>query len=200
MKIVIAGAGDVGFHLAKLLAQEQQDIILVDTSQDVLDYAQTHLDVLTQKGDSTSIKVLHDANVSKADLVLAMTTSENDNIVTAILAKKLGAKQTVARVNNPEYLSKEQKLIFRELGIDKLISPKEFATQEIDRLLELCETTDNFEFEDGAVNLVGVTLDDSSAYLGQSILEINQSSAVPFTPVAILRNCLLYTSPSPRDS
>jgi len=187
MKIVIAGAGDVGFHLTKLLAQEQQDIILIDTNQDVLDYAKTHVDVLTQKGDSTSIKVLNEASISKADLVLAMTTSENDNIVTAILAKKLGAKQTVARVNNPEYLSKEQKLVFKELGIDKLISPKEFATQEIERLLELCETTDNFEFENGAVNLIGITLDDSSAYVGQSIYEINNSAKVPFKPVAILR-------------
>lgn len=187
MKIVIAGAGDVGFHLAKLLAQEQQDIILIDTNQDVLDYAQAHLDVLTKKGDSTSIKILNEANVFNADLVLAMTTSENDNIVTAILSKKLGAKQTVARVNNPEYLSHEQKAIFRELGIDKLISPREFATQEIDRLLELCETTDNFEFENGAVNLVGITLDDSSPYVGQSILEVNQTSTVSFTPVAILR-------------
>lgn len=187
MKIVIAGAGDVGFHLAKLLAEEQQDIILIDTNKEVLDYAQTHLDVLVLGGDSTSIKVLKDANVPEADLVLAMTTSENDNIVTCILAKKLGAKQTVARVNNHEYLSKDQKRIFEELGIDKIISPKEFATQEIERLLELCEATDNFEFEDGAATLVGVTLDDSSAYVGKALYEIDQSSAVVFKPVAILR-------------
>lgn len=187
MKIVIAGAGDVGFHLAKLLAQEQQDIILIDRNQDVLDYALGHLDVLGQRGDSTSIKVLKDARVDQADLVLAMTTSENDNIVTAILAKKLGAKQTVARVNNPEYLSKEQKIIFQELGIDKLISPVEFATEEIGRLLELCEATDNFEFENGAATLVGITLDDSSSFVGKSVHEINATSGVPFRPVAILR-------------
>jgi len=187
MKIVIAGAGDVGFHLAKLLAQEQQDIVLIDTNQEVLDYAQTHIDVLGQKGDSTSIKVLKDARVPDADLVLAMTTSENDNLVTAILAKKLGAKQTVARVNNPEYLSEDQKIVFQELGIDKLISPVEFATQEIERLLELCEATDNFEFENGAATLVGVTLDDSSTFVNRSIHEIDQSAAVPFRPVAILR-------------
>ncbi len=187
MKIVIAGAGDVGFHLAQLLAQEQQDIILIDTNTDVLDYAQSHLDVLVQKGDATSIKVLNDANVSKADLVLALTTSEKVNLVTAILAKKLGARKTIARVNNPEYLSKEQKLVFNELGIDKLISPQEFAVREIERLLELCEATDNFEFENGAVTLIGITLDDSSSFVGRTISEIDRTMEVQFRPIAILR-------------
>lgn len=187
MKIVIAGAGDVGSHLARLLSHEQQDIILIDTNQEVLDYAQSHLDVITKLGDSTSLKILQESDVPRADLVLAMTTSENDNIVTCILAKKLGARQTIARVYNPEYLSREQKDIFRELGIDKLISPIEFATQEIERLLELCEATDNFEFENGTASLIGVKLDDSSSFVDKSIEEIDKAVAVPFNPVAILR-------------
>ena len=114
MKIVIAGAGDVGFHLAELLSFENQDIILVDANQDVLDYAATHLDVMTIKGDSSSIDVLEQADVERAKLVLAVTTSEKTNLITAILAKKLGAKQTIARVNNPEYLSENQRLLFNE--------------------------------------------------------------------------------------
>ena len=88
MKIVIAGAGDIGFHLAKLLALEQQDIILIDTNQDVLDYVATHLDVSIIKGDSSSVSVLNEAGVKNAKLFLAVTTSEKNNLITAILAKK----------------------------------------------------------------------------------------------------------------
>ncbi|HMQ63821.1 MAG TPA: NAD-binding protein, partial [Flavilitoribacter sp.] len=127
MKIVIAGAGDVGFHLAELLSFENQDIILVDANQDVLDYAATHLDVMTIKGDSSSIDILEQADVERAKLVLAVTTSEKTNLITAILAKKLGAKQTIARVNNPEYLSENQHLLFNELGVDSLFSPVQLA-------------------------------------------------------------------------
>ena len=93
MKIVIAGAGDIGFHIAKLLAFEKQDITLVDLDEEVLDYARTHLDVMTLKGDSTSFRVLQEAGVDKARLVIAATTSEDTNIITAILAKKMGASR-----------------------------------------------------------------------------------------------------------
>ena len=104
MKIVIAGAGDVGFHLAELLAYENQDIVLIDTNLEVLDYAATHLDVLTLHGDVTSIDILEQAQVYDAKMFLAVTTSEKTNLVAAILAKKMGAKQTIARVDNAEYL------------------------------------------------------------------------------------------------
>ena len=100
MKIVIAGAGDIGFHLAKLMASELHDIRLIDNNQEVLDYAQTHLDVLACLGDATSIKTLERADVGEAELFLGVTTSETSNIVSAIMAKKMGAKNTVARVRN----------------------------------------------------------------------------------------------------
>jgi trk system potassium uptake protein TrkA len=118
MKIIIAGAGDIGFHLAKLLALEQQDIILIDNNQEVLDYVATHLDVITIRGDSSSIKVLEETGVKNADLFLAVTTSEKTNLITAILAKKLGAKQTIARVNSLEYLTEVTKEHFAQLGVD----------------------------------------------------------------------------------
>ena len=160
MKIIIAGAGDVGFHLAELLAFENQDIVLIDTNQDVLDYAETHLDVMTLLGDSSSVDVLEQADVSRAKLVLAVTTSEKNNLVTAILAKKMGARQAIARVQNDEYLRPEQKEMFRELGIDSLISPRQLAAREIQRLVNQCSFTDIFEFEGGKISLVGITLDE----------------------------------------
>lgn len=99
MKIIIAGAGDVGFHLADLLSFENQDIVLIDSSQDVLDYASANLDVMTLRGDAASVELLKEAGIDGADLVLAVTTSEKTNLVTAILAKKMGARHTIARVS-----------------------------------------------------------------------------------------------------
>ncbi len=188
MKIVIAGAGDVGFHLAQLLAYENQDIILIDKNQDVLDYAGTHLDVLTLRGDSTSIDLLRQAGADEADLVLAVTTSEKTNLMTAILAKKLGGRHTIARVDTVEYLQPEQRDMFRELGADNLISPRQLAAEEIYRLVKQCSFTDIFEFEKGKISLVGVTLDEYSPLQNIQLRNINQfDSDVDLRPIAILR-------------
>ena len=188
MKIVIAGAGDVGFHLAELLAYENQDIVLVDTDREVLDYAATHLDVLTLHGDVTSIDILKQAKVYDAKLVLAVTTSEKTNLVAAILAKKMGAKKTIARVDNPEYLEENQKLVFKELGVDTLISPRKLGAEEIFRLVKQCSFTDIFEFENGKINLIGITLDDYSPLVNKKIEELALADAqLTPTPIAILR-------------
>ena len=98
MKIIIAGAGDVGLHLAKLLSFESQDIFLVDTDAERLEYASNHIDVIIKKGDATSLKLLKEINIDKADIFLAVTESQNTNFTIAILAKKLGAKKTIARI------------------------------------------------------------------------------------------------------
>ncbi len=189
MKIVIAGAGDIGFHIAKLLANEKQDIVLIDTDEEVLDHARTHLDVMTLKGDASSISVLQEAGVSKSRLLIAVTTSEKTNIVTAILAKKMGTRQTIARVKSPEYLEDAQKEIFDELGVDSIISPQQLAGYEVLRLLKQCSLTDIFEFEHGDISLIGIHLDDSAPIVNMSIKEIDQLyTEVQFKPIAILRN------------
>lgn len=188
MKIVIAGAGDVGFHLAELLSYENQDIILIDINQDLLDYAATHLDVLTIKGDSSSIEILELAEVWKANLVLAVTTSEKTNLVTAILAKKMGARQTIARVSSSDYLAEEQKPIFKELGVDSLISPRQLAAKEIRRLIDQCSFTDVFEFENGKISLVGITLNNQSLLINKRLKEVGGLDLdVNLRPIAILR-------------
>lgn len=188
MKIVIAGAGDIGFHLAELLSFEKQDIVLIDTNQEVLDYAATHLDVMTLRGDASSIDVLGQADVGRARLVLAVTTSEKTNLVTAILAKKMGARQTIARVSNQEYLETSQRETFKELGVDSLISPILLAGEEIQRLIRECSFTDHFAFEEGKINLIGVTLDDYSPLVNQQLFDIGQQDTeVNLRPIAILR-------------
>jgi trk system potassium uptake protein TrkA len=188
MKIIIAGSGDVGFHLAELLEHENQDIVLIDMNQDLLDYAANHLDVLTLKGDSSSIEILEQADAYHADLVIAVTTSEKNNLVTCILAKKMGAKQTIARVKNVEYLSEPVRETFRQLGVDSIISPTELAANEIVRLVQQVSFTDIFEFEEGKISVVGVTLDDQSPLVNTQLSNISGfETNVALKPIAILR-------------
>jgi len=188
MRIVIAGAGDVGFHLAELLSYENQEIILIDDNQDVLDYAASHLDVLTITGDSSSIAVLEDAQTASAQLFIAVTTSESTNLVTTILAKKMGAKQTIARVRNDEYLTEEHRETFRELGVDSVISPRQLASKEIQRLISKCSFTDIFDFEDGKISLAGMTLHDSSPLINTRLMDMPEvKTDLSLRPIAILR-------------
>jgi trk system potassium uptake protein TrkA len=188
MKIVIAGAGNLGFHLAQLLSYENQDITLIDDSQDVLDYAASHLDVLTILGDASSVKILKEAQIGKAQLLLAVTTSEATNILTAMLAKKLGVRQTVARVSKHEYLNESNRQLFAELGIDSIFSPMQLAAKEIQRLVDRCSFTDIFEFEQGKISLFGVTLDDHSPLVNVRLNEMKRlETDVSLRPIAILR-------------
>ncbi|MFM9947506.1 MAG: Trk system potassium transporter TrkA [Saprospiraceae bacterium] len=188
MKIVIAGAGDVGFHLAELLAFEQRDIVLIDNNQDVLDYAATHLDVMTLRGDASSIEILEQAQVSRAGLVLAVTTSEKTNLLTAILAKKMGARQTIARVKTMDYLEDEQRKMFEELGVDALIAPSQLAAEEIQRLIGQCSFTDIYEFEEGRINLIGLTLGETSLLINVKLSDLHRIDPdATVRPIAILR-------------
>ena len=172
MNIVIAGAGDVGFHLAELLATENQNIVLIDNDQDVLDYAGSHLDVLTVRGDATSIATLNTARVRNADLLLAVTTSEQTNMMSAILSKKMGAGRVIARVDNEEYLDCDGTETICSLGIDQLISPRQLASLEIERLIKKCSFTDIHEFERGKLSLVGITLASDSPLVGKQLQEV----------------------------
>ena len=188
MNIVIAGAGDVGFHLAKLMATENQDIILIDNDEEVLEYAGSHLDVLTVRGDCTSIETLGMARIESADLLLAVTTSEQTNMMAAILAKKMGCRQVVARVDKEEYTIEEHENTICSLGIDQIISPRQLAAEEILRLIKQCSFTDIFEFEEGKLVLLGTTLDDGSPLVGLRLSDIESLQArVDLHPIAVLR-------------
>jgi trk system potassium uptake protein TrkA len=187
MKIVIAGAGGIGFHLAKLLSFAQHDIVLIDSNHDVLEYASSHLDVITVLGDATSLEILETARVSSATIFLAVTTLENDNIVACILAKNLGCKQTIARINKVSNLRDAFRDTFKQLGVDKIISPSNLAAQEISRLIKVGKVTDSFEFENGKLSLIGISIKEDSPYIGLSIEEIKTIKGTKYNPIAILR-------------
>ncbi|MFY0627737.1 MAG: Trk system potassium transporter TrkA [Reichenbachiella sp.] len=188
MRIIIAGAGDVGFHLAKLLAFESHDIDIIDMNEERLQYVANHLDVQTTRGNSTSFHTLKQAQIDEADLLIAVTESEATNISTCIIGKHLGAKKTISRIANTEYLHSADILDLKDIGIDEIISPESLAAKEIKRLLKESAVTDLFNFEKGTLSLVGITIDANSELLDKSLVEtayLNPNHA--FSTVAILR-------------
>ncbi len=194
MKIIIAGAGEVGFHLAKLLSYESQDITLIDNNRDNLVYADTHLDIRTIKGDATSISILKDANVKYVDLVIGVTSSESTNITVCVLAKQLGAKRTIARISNTEFLENKEELGFVKFGIDELISPEALAAGEIALLLNQSAFSDSYEFENGALIMIGLDLSRTAMFVGKTVKEA--AAIFPklnFVPIAIQRFGTQYT-------
>lgn len=188
MKIIIAGAGDVGFHLAKLMSVESQDIILIDDNEHVLNYANSKLDVLAIKGDATSMKILEEAGIEHTDLLISATSSENTNLLISIIGKKLGAKRTIARVEKDQYLDKEVLDYFKSLGVDYPISTKYIASNEIVKLITQSALINIHEFENGQLNLIGINLDTDSELVGKSVVEIAKlDTNIVFRPIAIKR-------------
>ncbi len=189
MRIIIAGMGDVGYQLAKQLSSENNDIVAIDLDHDRLHYTDKMADILTIEGSSTSIKVLEEAKIDKADLLVAVTSSEEANIATAILGKKLGAKKTIARIANAEYLDPRHGVNFTELGIDFMIYPEELAAQETVNLINRTAATDIIEFENGKLQVIGLKIDKNAPIIHKSLSEISkQYSSFDFRVVAIYRN------------
>ena len=111
MNIAIAGASDIGFHLAKLLSFESQDITLIDADKEALNYADNHLDIRAIKGDPSALATLKKAEVDKADMIIAVTPSETTNLMCCLLAKQIGCKKTIARITDIEFEKYKKDLI-----------------------------------------------------------------------------------------
>jgi trk system potassium uptake protein TrkA len=194
MKIIIAGAGEVGFHLAKLLSYESQEITLIDCDKENLTYASTHLDIRVIKGDATSIATLKEARIDTSDLFIGVTSSETINITASVLAKQLGAKQTIARISNSEFITEQAELGFTKFGIDELISPEFLASSEIQLLLEQYAFNDSYEFEDGALTMLSLKLSRNAAFVGKTVKEAAEVfPELHFVPIAIQRYGTQYT-------
>ena len=186
MKIIIAGAGEVGFHLAKLLSFESQDITLIDNKKSNLNIAENQLDIKTIEGNSASISVLKEANVENCDLVVSLTTSETTNFTTCFLAKQLGAKRTIARISNSEFIEGSQEIDFSSIGIDELISPESLATEEIKLLIHESAFNNSHDFEDGILKMMGVKLEKNAPFVGKTVMEsASVYPGVHFMPIAI---------------
>ena len=173
MKIIIEGAGQVGSHLAKMLSHEGGDITVIDDNEARLQRLNATADVVTILGDPSSIKVLREAGCAKADLFIAVNpaTTQTVNIVSALLAKRLGTKRVIARIDDEAYLLPENKLIFKDMGLDMLFYPEKIASDEIIDLLKHTASTDSMDFARGKLQLVVFRLDDDSPILDMKVAE-----------------------------
>ena len=173
MKIIIEGAGQVGSHLAKMLSHEGGDITVIDDNEARLQQLNATADVVTVLGDPSSITVLRDAGCTKADLFIAVnpSTTQTVNIVSALLAKRLGSKRVIARIDDEAYLLPENKLMFKDMGIDMLFYPEKIASDEIIDLLKHTASTDSMDFARGKLQLVVFRLDDDSPVLDMKVAE-----------------------------
>ena len=193
MKIIIAGAGDVGFHLAKLLSYESQDTYIIDFDGEKLEYLNSHLDIITKKGDATSIKLLKEIGVDSADLLIAVTDSQNTNFTISVIGKSLGAKKTIARIDNSEFLN-ECEVDFKKFGLDFMISPQELAANEIKMLLDQSSFNDTVAFESGVFNVMGTLLTYNSPIIDLTVKEASHNfPSIDFTTIAIKRQGVSQT-------
>ena len=193
MKIIIAGAGDVGFHLAKLLSYESQDTYIIDFDSEKLNYLNNHLDVITKKGDATSIELLKEIGINSADLLIAVTDSPNTNFTICVIGKSLGVKKTIARIDNTEFLNTTE-INFKDFGVDFMISPQELAANEIQMLLNQSSFNDTVEFESGIFNVMGTALTYKSPLIDLTVKEAKEKfSTIDFITIAIKRENVSQT-------
>ncbi len=188
MRIVIAGAGEVGTHLAKMLSSEEHDLVVIDNDVDRLKAVSSALDVLTIEGNANSIAHLKESKISKADLFIGVTTSEDVNINSAILSKRLGAKKSIARIDNQEYLLPANKEIFENLGIDYMIYPEKIAAREIVGLLSETGSTEVVEFSGGKLHMYVIRLDEDAPIINMTLRELTPGdNGLEYRAVAITR-------------
>jgi len=190
MNIIIAGDGEVGFHLAEALVNSNHNITIVDPHEELLEMIEAHADLMTIVGESNSVGILKQAQVNKADLVISVLHEESINILTAILAKKLGAKQVIARVNTLESLSPENRKIYEELGIDFLISPEDIAGHEVIDLLNNPTATEIYDLSNGKLSIYLIRIEKNAPVVGKTLNEVASSfnyKHLDFRAVAIHR-------------
>ncbi len=188
MKIVIVGAGEVGSHLARMLSGTGHDITVVDSNVKQLEDISDVADVITIEGDPATFATLKRASVRKADLLIAVHQEENINILAAMFGKQLGAKKSIARIDNNEYLEPNNKEIFINMGIDYLFYPEKAAAREVINLLSHTSTTEYVDFSGGRMSLVVFKLAPNSPLVGRTMLEISPDPlSIYYRIVAIAR-------------
>ena len=193
MKIVIEGAGEVGSHLANMLKSESNDVTVIDDNQQRIDALRAYTDVETVVGNPSSISVLREANVGDADLFIAVYpfAAQEINIVGALLAKRLGTRKVIARISDEDYLSSENKLLFKEMGIELLFYPERSAADEIIDFLKHNSTAETMEFARGKLQIAVYKINEDSAMLDLKLAEfikpIDPETLKQFRIIAITR-------------
>ena len=192
MRIVIQGAGEIGSHLAKMLRQEANDITIIDDNPQRLSHIASISDVVTIEGHPSSLKTMREADVSNADLFISVVpfVPQDVNIVSALLAKNLGAKKVTARIDDEDFLSPENKLLFKQMGIELMFCPEKLAADEIFELLKHSSTTESMDFARGKLQVEVFKLEEDSPLLDMKIAEfaaITTKDELQFRVIAISR-------------
>lgn len=188
MKIIIVGAGEVGFHLAKILSQEHHDIVVIDSDEDRVNRVNENLDVIAYKGSGISPVLLSQAGAEEADLLVAVSPHDEVNILACQIGSKLGAKRTIARISSSEFNNSEALVKPEELGINLSINPEAVTAEEIVRLVKRAAATDVLEFGDGKVQIIGMRLDTLSPIINKTVQDVvKEYDELVFRIVAISR-------------
>lgn len=172
MRVVVVGAGEVGFDVARILSMEQHDVSVIDIDPDVLGRVQEKLDVMTVQGNGTSALVLQDAGIQSADMLIAVTAIDEVNLIACMMADRMGVPTTIARTRSDEIARAQSVLKAKDFGIDLVIHPEESAAAEVTRLIQRAAATDVLTFCDGHLHLVGIRLDDDAPVIGKSLRQV----------------------------
>lgn len=189
MRIIIIGAGEVGFHLGKIFSQENHQVVMIEPEREKINRIESALDVLVIEGSGSSVQTLLKAGIKSADLVVAVSAIDEVNILACMIADKLGVARKIARIRNQEFTSSDAVLTAEQLGIDLIINPELETAKEIMLLINRADATDVIEFAGGAIQLVGLKLDTQSPIIGKRLAEVSQGMTdLTFRTVAIARN------------
>lgn len=172
MRVLIVGAGEVGFHLAQRLSQENQDVVLIESDPDRAAFAQQQLDILTVVGNGASMSVLEEAGVRDARVIMAVTSRDEVNLIACLTAKKLGIEYTVARISNPEYYDRSSVLSREQMGIDLMVNPERECAWETYQLLQSAAATDVAHFAEGRLQLIGLRVLEGAPVAGRTLAEL----------------------------
>ncbi len=186
MKIIIAGAYAIGTHLAKLLSRNDQDTVLIDEDAERLASISGDYDLMTVHASPTSIDALKDAGIADADLFIAVTLDESTNLISCVMAKQLGAKSTVAKVDKYEYLDDKELSFFEKMGITAIINPEDLSAHEIANGLRMSWVRQRWDVLDGTLVMLGIKMRQTSEILGQPLKDLCKPET-PYHVVAIKR-------------
>ena len=187
MKIIIVGGGKVGYTLAQQLSTEEHDIILIDNDADVLNHADETLDIMCIRGNGASVEVLNKANISETDLLIAVTDSDELNMICCVIAKKLGAEHTVARIRNTDY-SNEYKMLKQELELDMVINPEMDAANEIARMIQFPSAANVETFANNMLELVEFRVQETDPVVNTKLMDLTKKLPAKVLFCTIRRN------------
>ncbi len=191
MRVVVVGAGEVGYHLAERLSRENQDVVVIESDPERADFAGQQLDVMTVVGNGASLPVLEKARVKDAQIVLAVTSRDEVNLIACLAAKRLGVEYTVARISNPEYYSRGSVLSREQMGIDLMVNPERECARETFQLLKTPAFTDVSDFAEGRVQLIGLKVKEGAPVAGRTIADLRAeelAGGYHYVTAAIRRN------------